>query len=116
MISTPAYQIGLRLLYRAAAAIGGGASFNMPKKNLAGHRRVIGNFHASNAAAVGFPRVRQSADGVNWDLVYVIPQDATQPDFQYPFDLHILLPYVSVEYTHGGAAGTLSATAATLPL
>lgn len=94
----------LPLLYLAqGAALGAGAEVNMDKFRVGGYTRVVGNLHASTAAAAGYPRVRQSADGLNWSLSYVIAQDLSMADFQYPFSIPLYLPYVSIEYTQGAA-------------
>ena len=112
-----AAQLAVSLLYRAQASLAGAASVSCPKVRLAGLRRVVGNFHlaAGMAPAAGYPRVRQSADGVNWDLVTVIPQDGGQADVQFPFDLTLQLPYVAVELVNGGVVGNCSANAMALP-
>lgn len=97
-----------RILY-SNGAIGAGASVAATGVNLDGTSRLVGNFHSTTAAAAGFPRVRQSVDGTNWSVVTVLAQDVSQADFQYPVNVALTLPYVSVEYTDGGAGGTLRA-------
>lgn len=94
----------LPLLFQSSGSLAIGAEVNNEKFRVQGYERLVGNFHATTAAAAGFPRIRQSADGVNWSLVYVILVDATQADFQYPFDIKIRLPYIAIEYTQGAVA------------
>lgn len=110
-------QNSLPLLY-STTAVNAGATSNMAKFRVQGYARVVGSYHATNfGAAAGFPRIRQSADGVNWSLVYVVTQDAAQAGFQYPFDITIRLPYVSIEYQQaaGGASGAFYAWAEARP-
>lgn len=95
------------LLYQTQTSnLAAAAEVNMDKFRVGGYTRVVGSFHASSAAAAGFPRVRQSADGVNWSLSYVIAQDLSMAGFQYPFSIPLYLPYVSIEYTQGAADST----------
>lgn len=97
----------LPLLYQTQGTnLAAGASVNMPKFRVGGYTRLAGNFHASTAAAAGFPRIRQSADGVNWSLLYVLAPDGAMSGFQYPFSISVILPYVSIEYTQGAADST----------
>lgn len=107
MKSTATNQLPLPLLYRSQSTnLAIGATVRNQKFRVLGYRRVVGNFHVSTAAAGGFPRIRQSADGVNWSNVTVINVDPSQSNFQYPFDVEIILPYISVEYTQGAALST----------
>jgi hypothetical protein len=106
-----------RILF-ASGAQAPGASVNQDKVSLTGQRRVQGAYHQSpaTAPAAGFPRVRQSADGVNWSIVNVLPQDPSQlPEVVFPFDIPIELPYVAIEWTNGGLATTLRAGAWAVP-
>lgn len=73
----------------------------LTKVRAEGYHRIKGNFHVDTAPANGFPRVEQSVDGITYSLVNVIPQDLSQPDFQFPFDVVRRLPYVRVRYTQG---------------
>jgi len=52
------------------------------------------------------------------DLSFNIPVDATQPAFTFPFQLKILLPFVTLRYTNGGGGATtfLRAKATAIPL
>ncbi len=93
----------LPLLFNASASLAAGGEVSNQKFRVQGYERLVGSFHATTASAAGFPRIRQSADGVTWSLVYVILADGTQADFQYPFDIKVRFPYVSVEYIQGAA-------------
>jgi hypothetical protein len=111
-------QRALRILRGSAEVLAGAASFNQPKLNLGGHRRITGMFAVTNgtAAAAGFPRIRQSADGITWSVVRVLAIDPTQlTAVVYPFDELILLPYVALEFTNGVAGTTLNVSAWALP-
>jgi len=104
------YQKPLRLFNRAPTAIAGGGTFNPGKFNLTGYTRIAGVFHmTAGTAAAGFPRIRQSADGTNWDYVTVLTADSTQATSVYTFDIAILAPYVIFEFTNGATPNNLSA-------
>lgn len=79
------------------------------KANVNGFRRIVGSIFSSAAAASGFPRVRQSMDGTNWDIVNVATLDTTQSNYLYSIDVAVVAPYVSVEYTDAGAGSTVRA-------
>ena len=89
------------ILDRRSVVIFGAGLTLLTKVRASGYHRVKGNFHVTTTAAVGFPVVEQSVDGVTFSLANVIPRDLNQPDFQYPFDVEIRLPYVRVTYTQG---------------
>lgn len=87
-----------------------------PRINLFGYRRVVGKFHADVAPAAGFPRIRQGVAATQFSDIFVVPQDFTQPGFQFPFDIPLDMDWVSVEWTTGGGAGAfLRALAVALP-
>lgn len=97
-----------QLLYRdSATGFTAGESISSMVRAV-GHRQVIGNFHVDQPAAAGYPRVRQSVDGVNWSRTTVIPRDTTQVDYQYPFAVALRMPYVQIQYTQGGVASTFA--------
>lgn len=110
-MSTPATPpMPARLvLCNGAIAAGNTALGTSAAVNVDGLTRLTGNYHCTTAPAAGFPRVRQSVDGVNWSDTFVLTQNVLQPDFQYPVNVAITLPYVSVEWTQGAAPGTLRA-------
>ena len=94
------------LLHRAQStnfAIGAAVS---GMARVTGRKTIKGNVHVSTASAAGYPRIRQSTDGVVWSLVDVIAVDGGQPDFQYPFEIEVKLPYVQIQYTQGVALST----------
>ena len=104
------YQKPLRIFQRTSAAIAGAGTYNPGKWNLTGYSRLAGVFQVSaGAAAAGYPRIRQSADGTNWAYTSVLTADATQATSTYTFDIAIYAPYVQIEYTQNGTPGNLTA-------
>jgi len=93
------------ILANASQTVGIGVVVSFGPKNLLGRTKLKGNLNASTVAAL--VRVLQSRDGVTTDLVMGVGQDPTQAGFQYPIDLEIVLPYVTVEFTGGAAQATL---------
>jgi hypothetical protein len=63
--------------------------------------RLRGNAHSD---APGAFTVSWGTSPSSMGLSWVVPQDASQPDNQYPFDIIILQPFVSVSFVNGGAA------------
>ncbi len=63
--------------------------------------RLRGNVHQD---VVGTLVVEQGIDVTAFDLSFTVVQDATQPDFQYPFDIIILQPFVRITFTNGAGA------------
>ena len=90
---------------RSSAAFGAGATL-LTKLRVSGYHRIKGNLHVDAPPANGFPRVEQSVDGVTYSLVKVIDQDATQADFQFPFDIQIRQAYVRFRYEQGAGPST----------
>lgn len=102
------------LLYSSDAIAGAGTVSN-PKTRVTGWKYVKGCFSLDSgmAAAAGYPRVRQSADGVTWDLEDVIAADGGPANgVQYPFKIEIMHDYVAIELVNGAVAGNCRATAA----
>lgn len=62
--------------------------------------RLRGNFHQDVAGTLV---VEQGFTQTLMDLSWTVPQDPTQPDFQYPFDIILLEPFVRITFTNGGA-------------
>lgn len=111
-------QRAVRIVRVTALAVAPNAAVVLqPKLNLGGHRRVRGMIEqtVNTLAGAGFPRVRQSADGITWQLVTVLPLDPGQATTVYPFDVAVQLPYVAIEYENGGAQADVRATAWALP-
>lgn len=98
----------LPLLVSSSTVAAAGTLLNN-KTNVVGYRRIGGAIFSSAAAAAGYPRVRQSMDGTNWDIVNVASLDTTQANFLYTIDAAVVAPYVSVEYTDAGAGSTVRA-------
>lgn len=92
----------VQILHRPANSVVANAAVVRTKQRAVGHQRVLGYLYADQAPASGFPRVRQSEDGVNWTRDQVIPQDLSKTNYHYPFDLVLRQPYVMVEWTQGG--------------
>ena len=104
------YQKPLRLFSRVPTAIGNGGTYNPGKYNLTGYTRLAGVFRLSaGAAATGYPRILQSIDGTNTDHTTVLTADTTQATAVYTFDITILAPYVTFEFTNGVTPANLSA-------
>lgn len=106
MLNIPTQQYIFPLFAKFdAAAVGAGASFGNGKINVTGYRRVVGNWHlpaGANGPAAGFPVVRQSHNGIAFDLAVTVTQDFSQPDVQFPFDFELVGNYIQVLYTQGG--------------
>jgi len=82
----------------------------------AGQRRIKGNVSTSQTPASGFPRLRFSMDGVNFDLIVPLTKDSSQSGNQYPFDVECFLPYATLELTNGaGGVATVRAYAELSP-
>jgi len=73
--------------------------------NLAGYQngRLRGNFHQDVAGTLV---VEQGGSQTLMDLSWTVPRDLTQPEFQYPFDIIIIEPFVRITFTNGGAPST----------
>lgn len=107
----------LRIVFFNSLVLGGGVSLNLTTLDAIGFRSVRGYyFTATAAAAAGFPRMRQSPNNTNFDLVEVIPQDFSQANFTYTFDLPIIARFISLEWTSGaGGANPLRADVSLVP-
>ncbi len=104
------YQKPLRLFTRPSAAIGNGGTYNPGKYNLTGYTRLVGYFKLSaGAAASGYPRILQSSDGVTNDYTTVLDLDTTQATAVYMFDVTVLAPWVTFEFTNSATPANLAA-------
>lgn len=108
-MSNPTPMPARLVLCNGLVAAGNTALGTSAVASVDGLSRLVGNYHCTTAPAAGYPRVIQSVDGVTPSITTVLTQDVTQPDFQYPVNVAITLPYVSVEWTQGAAPGTLRA-------
>jgi len=65
--------------------------------------RVRGNAHQDQdgTLTVEFGNVQGTGD-----LAFDVTLDAAQPDFQWPFDVIILQPFVRISFVNGGVAST----------
>jgi hypothetical protein len=95
-----------------SGAVGGGGTVTQPKVDVFGFTQVVGNYNLTGGAtpALGFPRIRQSADGVTFSNSFQIPQDLTQGGTQYPFNVEVRAPYIAIELTLavGGAVDAVA--------
>lgn len=118
-MSLAATNRSLRLLrFESAAPVGAGGAVDQPKLKVGGDMRVRGIYRMDpgTAPAVGYPRVRQSEDGVNFDVVEVVAQDLSQlPRVVFPFDVQLRWPYVAVEFVNGAVPSVVRATATAEP-
>ena len=73
--------------------------------------RIRGNVRASS---VGTLIVRQEIVRGGGGLEWTVPQCLTQPGFQYPFDIFNDWPFLTLEWTQGGAATTFFGAMATV--
>ena len=62
-----------------------------------------GNAHQDQA---GVLLIEFANDAVTPDLAFTVTQDASQPNFQYPFTVIILQPFVRISFTNGGVASS----------
>jgi hypothetical protein len=103
-------------IYRfTSVAFGAGASLEVMPFDAHGYQLVRGYLFTSAAAAAGFPRIRMSADGTNFDLTFAIPIDPTQPANTHTFSLAVQARFISFEYTAGGAPATVRADVELVP-
>lgn len=63
--------------------------------------RLRGNVHQD---VDGTLVVEQGIDVTAFDLAFTVTQDLTQPDFQFPFDIIIIQPFVQITFTNGAGA------------
>jgi hypothetical protein len=66
--------------------------------------RIRGNFHQD---VDGTLNVLFGNDSSVMDLDFPVPQDVAQPDFQWPFDIIIIQPFVRITFVNGGAPSAL---------
>lgn len=65
--------------------------------------RIRGNFHQDVAGTLV---IEQGFSQTLMDLSWTVPQDPTQPNFQYPFDIITIEPFVRFTFTNGPAPST----------
>jgi hypothetical protein len=68
--------------------------------------RLRGNFHQDGGVATIL--IEQGSSQGVMDLSFTVTQDVSQPNFQYPFDVIIIQPFVRISYTNGGAPNTFA--------
>jgi len=69
--------------------------------NLSQYSAVSGNVWSNVAGTLTVASERFPGSG---GLVFTVPQDATQPFFQYPFLIAMFEPFVTFTWTNGGGA------------
>ena len=65
--------------------------------------RVRGNFHQD---VTGVLDVFYGNDRAVMDLDFTVPQDVSQPGFQYAFDIIVIQPFCQITFTNGGGASS----------
>jgi hypothetical protein len=76
--------------------------------------RIRGNVHQDVAGTLD---VFYGNNAAFMDLDFTVPQDLLQPDFQYPFDIIVIQPFLRVTFVNGAAPSTLlSAYITALPV
>lgn len=93
-----------------ASTVAAAGTYQQNQVDVTGFKYIRGYIFSSLAAAANFPRIRQSVDGQNWDVIDVIAQDVTQANFVYTIDVEIFGNYATVEYTDAGAGSTVRAS------
>lgn len=83
----------------------------VPCFSVEGMRRLVGCITTTAAPAAGFPRLRFSADGTNYDISLPLTRDTSQANYCYPFDVDIYLPFCAIELTNGAGGATVRAHA-----
>jgi hypothetical protein len=76
--------------------------------------RIRGNVHQNVAGTLD---VFYGNNATVMDLDFDVPQDLLQPDFQYPFDIIVIQPFLRFTFVNGGAPSSLlSAYITALPV
>ena len=65
--------------------------------------RLRGSVHQDRAGALV---IEQGVNASDMDLDFTVVRDTSVGDFQYPFDVIILLPFVRISFVNGGAASS----------
>jgi hypothetical protein len=109
-----------RILRRTTADLDAAAVVRTFARAL-GHQRVRGQFvlETGMSPAAGYPRVRWSNDGTNFQVVRLLALDAAATAAVgaqvYTFDLPVEGAYVAVELQNGVVVGEVSAWAELVP-
>ena len=75
--------------------------------------RVAGNVMSDTVGALTI--LQEQLPGLG-GLVFTVPQDLLQPNFQFPFSILLFAPFVTFTWTQGAAPSTfLRATVSALP-
>lgn len=101
----------VELYRRTDVTVAAGGTLVNARFPCSGFKKLVGAFHfTAGTPASGFPRVRQWGDQASsagpTETSGAIPQDASQPDKTYVFDIDLRHPYVSIEYQEDAGGGT----------
>jgi hypothetical protein len=66
--------------------------------------RIRGNFFQDEEGTLN---VLYGNDAANMDLDFEVPLDTDQPDYNYPFDIIVIQPFVRLTFTNGGVPSSL---------
>lgn len=104
-----------RLFQQTPANLGAGSSLTVVA-NVEGQKTLVGTIHSTVAPAANSPSILESPDGTNYQTVFVIPQDISRTEFDFPFTWTPTAPYVKIVYTQGAGAGNVSGFIEARPL
>jgi hypothetical protein len=65
--------------------------------------RIRGSFHQDQD---GVFTIEQGNNATTMDLNFTVVRDLTQPDFQWPFDVIVIQPFVRLTFTNGPLASS----------
>lgn len=103
-MTTAAKKKPVNLVDLSLGAQSGGATvFTFGPFSVRGYMngRLRGNAHQN---VVGVFLLEWGNTPSVFDLSFEVGRDTTQPDFQYPFDVIILQPFLRATFTNGGGA------------
>ena len=86
--------------FGAVGAAGTAFSFVAPMQGVL-NGRLRGNVHS---AQDGTLLIEWGSSPTTFDLAFDVSRDATQADFQFPFDVIVYQPFLRVSFVNGGAA------------
>lgn len=90
----------------SSAGLGGGdTGFDVGPLNLEAfvNGRLRGSAHQDKGGTL---LIEQGINASDMDLDFTVTRDTSVSDFQYPFDVIIILPFVRISFVNGGAASS----------